>query len=43
MILGMDRSEQVNQNIHNFEYQIPSDLWKDLIKENIIDERCPTN
>ena len=43
MILGMDRSEQVDQNIHNFEYQIPSDLWKDLIKEKIIDERCPTN
>ena len=43
MILGMDRSEQVNQNIHNLEYQIPSDLWKDLIEENIIDERCPTN
>ena len=43
MILGMDRSEQVNQNIYNLEYQIPSDLWKDLIEENIIDERCPTN
>ena len=43
MILGMDRSEQVNKNILNFEYQIPSDLWKDLIKEKIIDERCPTH
>jgi len=43
MILGMDRSEQVIQNIHNFQYQIPSDLWKDLIKEKIIDERCPAN
>ena len=43
MVLGMDRSEQVNQNIYNLEYQIPSDLWKDLIEENIIDERCPTN
>jgi len=43
MILGMDRREQVNHNILNFEYQIPSDLWKDLINENIIDERCPTD
>ena len=42
MILGMDRAEQVNQNISNFEYKIPSELWRDLIKENIIDERCPT-
>ena len=43
MILGMDRSEQVNQNILNLQYQIPSDLWKDLITEKIIDERCPTD
>ena len=43
MILGMDKKEQVNQNIFNFEYQIPSDLWKELIKEKIIDERCPIN
>ena len=43
MILGMERKEQVNKNIFNFEYQIPSDLWEDLINENIIDERCPTN
>ena len=35
MILGMDRSEQVNENILNFEYQIPSDLWKDLISKKI--------
>ena len=43
MILGMERAEQVNQNISNFEYKIPSELWRDLIKENIIDERCPTH
>ena len=41
MILGMDRLEQIKQNIFYLNYFIPSDLWSDLINEEIIDERCP--
>ena len=42
MILGMDRIEQIQQNISFFNYSIPDDLWKELIEKKIIDERCPT-
>ena len=42
MILGMDRVEQIQQNISFFNYSIPDDLWKELIEKKIIDERCPT-
>jgi D-threo-aldose 1-dehydrogenase len=41
MILGMDRLAQIKQNIFYLNYFIPSDLWSDLINEEIIDERCP--
>ena len=41
MILGMDRLEQIKQNISFFNYLIPEDLWKELIEKKIIDERCP--
>lgn len=41
MILGMDRSEQIKQNISYLDYSIPSELWDDLIDKKIIDERCP--
>lgn len=42
MILGMDRVEQIKQNISFFNHSIPEDLWKELIEKKIIDERCPT-
>ena len=42
MILGMDRVEQIKQNISFLNYSIPEDLWKELIQKKIIDERCPT-
>ena len=41
MILGMDRVEQIKQNISFFNHSIPEDLWKELIEKKIIDERCP--
>ena len=41
MILGMDRLEQIKQNISFFNHLIPEDLWKELIDKKIIDERCP--
>ena len=42
MILGMDRVEQIKQNISFLNHSIPDDLWKELIQKKIIDERCPT-
>ena len=42
MILGMDRIEQIQQNISFFNHSIPDNLWKELIEKKIIDERCPT-
>ena len=41
MILGMDRVEQVKQNLDYLNFPIPEDLWKDLLNEKLIDERCP--
>jgi len=40
MIIGMDRQEQINNNISNLKVKIPNDLWNELKKTNIIDERC---
>ena len=39
MILGIDRVEQLEQNYKYLNYPIPKELWSDLIKENLIDER----
>ena len=39
MILGIDRVEQIEQNYEFLNYPIPKELWSDLIKQNIIDER----
>ena len=41
MILGMDRIEQIKQNISFLNYSIPNELWNELIDKKIIDERCP--
>ena len=41
MILGMDRLDQVEQNLEFLNFPIPEDLWKDLLNEKLIDERCP--
>ena len=40
MILGIDKIEQIQQNLENFNYHIPKELWNDLIKEKLLDERC---
>ena len=40
MILGIDKIEQMQQNLENFNYHIPKELWNDLIKEKLLDERC---
>ena len=42
MLLGMDRIEQIKQNISYLNHSIPNDLWKELINKQIIDDRCPT-
>ena len=39
MILGIDKVEQIEQNYKFLNYPIPNELWNDLIKLNIIDER----
>ncbi len=41
MILGMDRLDQVEQNLGFLNFPISEDLWKDLLNEKLIDERCP--
>mgnify|MGYP000116672307 FL=1 len=41
MILGMDRIEQIKQNISFLNFSIPNELWNELIEKKIIDERCP--
>ena len=33
MILGMDRLDQVQQNLDFLNFPIPADLWKDLLNE----------
>ena len=38
MILGMDRLDQVDQNLDFLNFPIPEDLWKDLFNEKLIDE-----
>ena len=40
MIIGMDRPEQIEDNISKLNINIPSDLWTELKNEKIIDERC---
>ena len=40
MIIGMDRKEQINNNISDLKVKIPNDLWNELKKANIVDERC---
>ena len=42
MLLGMDRIEQINQNISYLNHSIPNDFWNELINKKIIDDRCPT-
>ena len=38
MILGIDRIEQIQQNLENLNYTIPNELWVNLIKEKLLDE-----
>ncbi len=39
MILGIDRIEQIQQNLENLNYPIPKELWDNLKKEKLLDER----
>ena len=41
MIIGMDRPEQVTENINLLNYEINPDLWRELLDLNLIDERSP--
>ena len=40
MVVGMDREDQINNNISSLSTNIPNDLWEELKNKNIIDERC---
>ena len=40
LIIGMDRQDQIDNNISNLNIKIPTDLWNELKNANIIDERC---
>ena len=42
MILGMDRSTQVIQNLNFLNFKIEKEFWDKLKKFNLIDERSPT-
>ena len=42
MILGMDRSTQVIQNIKFLNIKIEKEFWDKLKNNNLIDERSPT-
>jgi len=42
MILGMDRSTQVSQNIDFLNIKIAKEFWDKLKNNNLIDERSPT-
>ena len=41
MLIGIDKINQIKQNILYLKHPIPKDLWKELIEEKIIDKRCP--
>ena len=41
MILGMDRPNQIKENIDLLNYKINKEFWYKLIKENLIDSRSP--
>ncbi len=40
LIVGMDRQQQIDNNISNLNVKIPNDLWDELKQLKIIDERC---
>ena len=40
MVIGMDREEQISNNVSSLSKKIPNDLWEELKNKNIIDERC---
>ena len=40
LVIGMDREDQVDNNISNLNIKIPNDFWHELINAKIIDERC---
>ena len=40
LVIGMDREDQIDNNISNLNIKIPNDFWYELINANIIDERC---
>lgn len=40
VLAGASKPEQVEENMKSFDYSIPSDFWKELKAEGIIDERA---
>ena len=40
MVIGMDRVNQINNNISSLSKKIPNDLWEEFKNKSIIDERC---
>ena len=42
MILGMDRVEQINQNINLLNFKIDSEFWVELKKNKLIDSLSTT-
>ncbi len=40
VLAGASKPEQVEENMKSFEYEIPSEFWKELKAEGIIDERA---
>ena len=40
LVIGMDREDQIDNNISNLNIKIPNGLWKELKNAKIIDERC---
>ena len=40
MVIGMDNLQQIQQNINYLNHPIPKELWTELLKNQLIDERC---
>ena len=40
MVIGMDNLQQIQQNINYLNHPIPKELWTELLKNKLIDERC---
>ena len=41
MIIGMDKPEQIQQNLNFLDIKIEKEFWQKLKVNNLIDERAP--